>query len=325
MTDEQLSQSISQSNIQNIEFELVMLAQQQSKSWQKMAKLMMAVESQGIWRGRAPSFTQWVDAVAASARVRSSTLWRCLKAGRYYTELVGISEAKGRAAYMPALGELPDKVSPESLELCEKISRVAAPQLAESLVDRVLARDVTRQELRNTWRLYRPADESESTTQGEPERPSRTETLRVLSTQTPPWLGVLMHDLELPSGLSAVGVGKGVHLHGIYVCGLGSGGEEGSEFNAKAAAAWVDSVWVAGAPGIAEALIARFELHVGVLAIGKSVQVRREAGPTHGSEAKTGRLAKQLLGSVLRVGWKPRVQQGGGQERAERNDWIASN
>jgi hypothetical protein len=60
-------------------------------------------------------------------------------------------------AALPALGDLDSKASPESLELVEKISRAAPPEKTAELVQKTLAGETTRRDLREVWRDYRPA------------------------------------------------------------------------------------------------------------------------------------------------------------------------
>ena len=172
-----------------IEEQLIELARASAQRWQKIAVLMLDCEANQLWAGAARSYTAWVRQVAERASVHESNLWRALKAGKFYNQVreqaqqaeqthaaqqaqLGDAERELQAgrrqpiavlpdvpAAMPALGDLDGKASPESLELIEKISRAAPPPKVAELVQRTLAGATTRQELRQTWRDYRPAVE----------------------------------------------------------------------------------------------------------------------------------------------------------------------
>jgi len=145
--------------LEEIEEELISLARIATQRWQKIAVLMLDVEEQSLWQGAAPSYTAWVQARAQKADVHESTLWRALQAGKFY---LGVREqqaadAPEHATQLPELGKLESTASPESFELIEKISRAVAPATTLDLVEKTLAGETTRQDLRQTWQDYRPA------------------------------------------------------------------------------------------------------------------------------------------------------------------------
>jgi hypothetical protein len=178
--------------LHDIEEQLIELARASAQRWQKIAVLMIEVEQNELWQGAARSYTAWVRQLAARAGVHESNLWRALKAGTFYNEVRAqavqaqqavetqqerLEDAQselqtGRrepiamlpampampvVAALPALGDLDSKASPESLELVEKISRAAPPEKTAELVQKTLAGETTRRDLREVWRDYRPA------------------------------------------------------------------------------------------------------------------------------------------------------------------------
>lgn len=146
--------SLDHVGLEQIEDELARLLIEGKQRWQRMATLIMHVDQHQLWRQRTETFSGWVHLMAARVGVKSSHLWRCLKAGRYYEALQRQAQSEGRPT-LPNLEAI--TASPESLELCEKIARVASDRVTRVLVDRAVSGDVTRKELRQLWELYRPA------------------------------------------------------------------------------------------------------------------------------------------------------------------------
>ena len=135
--------------------EIAALTQGQSRSWAHIGYLLDRIDQTDYWRNEAKSFTEWLKGHAESLGLKESTLWRYLTAGRYYIKL---REAlTGRGVSCPPLGELPDKVSPENLELLSKLARVAPDNALQRLAEQVLSGGITRAELRTVWQAYRPA------------------------------------------------------------------------------------------------------------------------------------------------------------------------
>lgn len=117
--------------------EIAALTQGQSRSWAHIGYLLDRIDQTDYWRNEAKSFTEWLKGHAESLGLKESTLWRYLTAGRYYIKL---REAlTGRGVSCPPLGELPDKVSPENLELLSKLARVAPDNALQRLAEQVIS------------------------------------------------------------------------------------------------------------------------------------------------------------------------------------------
>lgn len=129
-----------------IEAELLRHAVAERRRWQEIAALLMRVEKERLWEGHAPSFTAWLKAMARRAELEESVFWRYLKAGRIYAELTGKDVLEVRSA-----------VSAESLELADKIMRVAPEPVAQEVITRTLDGALSRSELRDVWSTYKPA------------------------------------------------------------------------------------------------------------------------------------------------------------------------
>jgi hypothetical protein len=145
--------------LQDIEEQLISLVRTAEQRWQRIAALLIEVEAQALWQGAAASYTAWVQAVADKAGVHVSGLWRMLKAGQFYNQLRDeqLAATPAAEAALPELAKLESPAGPESFELLEKISRAAPPERTWEFVNRTLAGETKREELRQAWLDYRPA------------------------------------------------------------------------------------------------------------------------------------------------------------------------
>src|SRR5262249_13532287 len=130
--------------LNEIEVELVRRATAEKRRWQELAQLLIQVERERLWQGRAPSYTAWLQGMARRADLQESVFWRCLKAGCIYLEVTGRDELDV---------DLP--VSAEALELADKILRHAPKAVAKEVLDRTLDGELGRTELRDMWATYR--------------------------------------------------------------------------------------------------------------------------------------------------------------------------
>ncbi len=140
--------------LEQTQIELKALLRGDARTWAEIGYLLASVEFYGIWREEAGSFTEWLKRFAVRLGKKESSIWRYLTASRYYIELRKQMLAKG--SQCPLLQNLPDRISPENLELLSKIERVVPPELMQSLSERVIAGVATRAELRDAWETFRP-------------------------------------------------------------------------------------------------------------------------------------------------------------------------
>ena len=124
------------------------------RTWAEIARLLASVELHGLWRTNADSFTEWIRFVAQQLGKKEGSCWRYLTAGRYYVELR--KRLLKNDIQCPELHNLPDRISPENLELLAKLERVAPPDVIFGLAERVVAGVATRAELRDAWTVFRP-------------------------------------------------------------------------------------------------------------------------------------------------------------------------
>lgn len=120
------------------------------EGWAEAARILAEVGEAETWRSSHATFTEWIKSVAKQSGVPESSLWRMLRAGQFYNRL---GKQYGHVA-VPPIGEVCTQVTPEQLELVEKISRLAPQSEVEKLLAGVLDGSVSRNRLREVWKVY---------------------------------------------------------------------------------------------------------------------------------------------------------------------------
>lgn len=159
------------------------------RTWGQISHLLLTVENSGRyiregveptksyfdgfgWRYPRTSYTSWLRSFAEKTGIKTPTLWRYLSSGRYYQQLIELDLIKNLAVPLLPLEQVPESISPESLELLLKIARVAPTEQFVALAEKVLSGNVTRSELRGVWNAYRPVLDGE-TARGRGTRPKQ--------------------------------------------------------------------------------------------------------------------------------------------------------
>ena len=136
-------------NFAETESALLQLLKTDRSNWCQIYRLMQRVEDEQLYAaGGFHSFTAWVNHLAEEAGVHVSLLWRRKKAGKFYVSYQ--EQAATRGVEVPALEAA--GVSAEDLSLVEKIAGGSAEAQAR-LMDKVLAKDMTRKDLKAAWAL----------------------------------------------------------------------------------------------------------------------------------------------------------------------------
>ena len=128
---------------------LVELLTNDRHNWARIYRLMQRVEDEHLYTsGGYRSFTAWVNALASRSNVHVGLLWRRKKAGKFYEEFRQRAIAKGYE--VPELESA--GVSSDDLSLAEKIAG-GSEAVQDELVQKVLAKDMTRKDLKEAWAL----------------------------------------------------------------------------------------------------------------------------------------------------------------------------
>jgi hypothetical protein len=145
---------MSVSKNKELEKEVAALIQRQMRSWAQVGLILDRVEREKYWARDAPSFSEWLKSFAPRIGMKEASLWRFLGASRYYQKLR--KHLAGRNVPFPPLARLPGTIGAEHLEILAKLERVVPKRDFEELSQRILAGNVTRNELRRLWKIYRP-------------------------------------------------------------------------------------------------------------------------------------------------------------------------
>ena len=185
--------------IKQIEDEIIGYAKTGKYGWTKIYRLMKEVEDNALYKERTdtPSFTAWLNSLADKLQVHKSLLWARLKAGRCYTEYE--ERAKKQGKKVPSLDTL--AVSPDSINLCEKTAGNNSAEM-DSLIDKVIAGELTRSALRTAAKAKRAAGGTMPTSRHDRiQSPDRTEETMevtvadiVMALRKPSWLNVTRTD-----------------------------------------------------------------------------------------------------------------------------------
>jgi hypothetical protein len=136
-------------DIGEIESKLAVLLRQTKANWTEMSRLTLLVQREKLYEQRGlSSFTKWLRQTAVENDREPSLLWRFLKAGRYFLQIVGSDD-------LERIGEAVT-AAPEALERLEKVQRQAPTPIFEALKLRVLAGEATVKECRQIEKDYRP-------------------------------------------------------------------------------------------------------------------------------------------------------------------------
>lgn len=308
--------------------ELVASLRGDSRTWAETGRLLGSVELHGMWREEAGSFTEWLKQFAVRIGKKESSLWRYLTAGRYYIELR--KQMLARNIQCPTLQNLPDRISPENLELLSKLERAAPPDVIQDLSERVVAGVATRAELRDAWIIFRPILAGQ-TARGrltpprfDPADLSQRHSLmeatifRALSDKNETWLDhsqsdfyelfthlalplhnqrkrVIVFDAVVATGRKSNGQ---LIFHGIEVVGANV---QGISAEVEMLMKYCDFMWVATHEKFLDGLRASIPQGTGILVINDagSIQVVLPAGRGSESGVNSFELAKMLLLNTL--------------------------
>ena len=116
--------------------------------------MLLRFEQTGEWKEYAKSFSAYITSLSAQSKKSRSVFWKLLVAGKTYNSLH--AEFDPKAKTFRRLEEVRHSPSPASLELLDKISRVAPEHVVKELREKTLKAEVGRDYLLTIWTTYRP-------------------------------------------------------------------------------------------------------------------------------------------------------------------------
>lgn len=147
-------------SIEKIEDKISLILSDSMKSWVDLYLLLEKVRENKLYKPEHRSFTAFVRHVAETNNVHESILWQRRKAGKTYRRYQQIKEQQGKGS--KAIEELKEsKVSPETLELCQKIAQ-KDNEVFTTLVEKAINGEVTRDSLRQAYTTMRDKEISET-------------------------------------------------------------------------------------------------------------------------------------------------------------------
>lgn len=171
-------------NIENIENKISLILSDSMRSWVDLYLLLEQVREGKLYKPEHRSFTAYIRHIAEANNVYESILWQRRKAGKTYRRYQQIKEQQGKGA--KAIEELREaKVSPETLELCQKIAK-KDDEAFEFLMDKAIQGEVTRDDLRKAYTTIRDkqieeAIKNDLSKPDSPEDDARTEDMQSIA------------------------------------------------------------------------------------------------------------------------------------------------
>lgn len=146
-------------DIREVEQQLTNLVATDKRTWVEFYKLLKEVEEQRLYEEKGfKSFTNWVKKFATNNKIHESVIWSRKKAGKVYEKYQQRQAEKG--IEVAPIEEL--DVSADSLVLVEKIANKDS-ELGAEMIEKVLDNQLTRADLRRTYKLLRDANAKEET------------------------------------------------------------------------------------------------------------------------------------------------------------------
>ena len=299
--------------------------------WASTSLILMRIRDEELWRPVASSFSDYLRKLGVKTHRKMNTYWRTIGSGEYYQRV----QQERPHLKLPALATIGKSVSPENLELVEKIARYAPGAMIDEFLLGLKDGKIGRTRLKNTWDIFR--NSLDGTKIGYVRRKEfykvRTVKKRfvveaLLVTELlklgPEWccmvtpemykffsyvrlpVSVLGTDIYLP--IDAVAVlqehrGDDVEIHGVFAA---SRAEEGGTWNFRdkelaVYRQFLDRSWLAALGPLADELVTKIPGHAGIIEITPSngptnfFRIVRKPSPTRADGVNSGMLAKYLL------------------------------
>lgn len=134
-----------------LETEMETLLNVDKKNWVNFYLILRNVEENKLYKPEYHSFTQWVKNFCMRTKTHETVVWTRLKAGKVYENYEKVKEKQG--VEVKPLEE--SNVSADSLVILDKINKYDEIT-ASKLVDKVMANDLKKSELRDIYRRLRP-------------------------------------------------------------------------------------------------------------------------------------------------------------------------
>lgn len=137
-----------------IETKLSNLLEDDNADWIQMGTVLSVVKERRYWSKDFGSFSKWLESWGRKVHLGKATLWRYITAQEKYEKL---RDCASKYDYtFPSIEELECPISPEGIEIFDKLSRVLEEHEVYEMMKGFIDGEVTRKELRDKWNIYKP-------------------------------------------------------------------------------------------------------------------------------------------------------------------------
>lgn len=152
MKEQQISINKELEELEQIEKEIKSVVDLDKKNWVRFYLLIKKVKEKDLWRvADKKSFTQWVKDLSLKTKTHESIIWNRFRAGEIYNSYV--QRKKEQGIEVKSIEDT--NVSADSLVILDKINK-HSPKLADSLVEKVINKEIKRKDLVTAYNAIRP-------------------------------------------------------------------------------------------------------------------------------------------------------------------------
>jgi len=277
----------------------------------------------------ARSFTEWLQQFSKRSGMGVAMLWRILSAIRFYR----IIQKNYPEMDLIPLDAASPRMTPDHLEMLSKLSRVMSHAEFKAQLRQVLDGAVTRTQLRDTWRAFRPVlvgrnarGRGQIAPMANPRDPEQFNSLveariyQAIAATGSAWTGIqkpILYRLLLQTGsapipesseryiFDAIAVMQNksqstIQIHGLEFMSVSRFVGRKIEI-LKAWLPYCDYVWVATSESMPKEELDKLPMQIGILvACDNQVEILRSAQRIDGNTAKHEAMLRALLAQTLR-------------------------
>lgn len=152
MKEQQMRLNKELEELEEIEKEIKNVVALDKKNWVRFYLLIKKVKERDLWRvADKKSFTQWVKDLSLKTKTHESIIWNRFRAGEIYNSYAQRKKEQGIE-----VKDIEDtNISADSLVILDKINK-HSPELADSLVEKVINKEIKRKDLVTAYNAIRP-------------------------------------------------------------------------------------------------------------------------------------------------------------------------
>ena len=146
-----------QENLECLEARLNELLDVDKKNWVSVYKIMAKIEENNLWKSKHKSYRGWLVNYAKNNQVHESYLWHIRQAGNFYARFE--QRCQSLSQDHVALNKI--NIPVDSVRLVAQISE-GNPEQENYLIKKLIAKELTRNDLRNAWAAVKAQKEHQT-------------------------------------------------------------------------------------------------------------------------------------------------------------------